>query len=85
LEEEIGVSSINGRGQVTIPKVIRDALKLKAGDKVVFIERNNEILVHKAKTKKLSEILEKQESWRLSSLEFQRKARTEWSPPDFIC
>jgi AbrB family looped-hinge helix DNA binding protein len=85
LEEEIGVSSINGRGQVTIPKVIRDALKLKAGDKVVFIERNNEILVHKAKTKKLSEILEKQESWRLSSLEFQRLTRTEWSPPDFIC
>ncbi|HYB04304.1 MAG TPA: AbrB/MazE/SpoVT family DNA-binding domain-containing protein [Nitrososphaerales archaeon] len=78
--QEVGVSSISEKGQVTIPKEIRDALQLKAGDKVVFIERANEILVRKAKTKRLSEILENQKPWKWGSLEFQRKARKEWSP-----
>ena len=80
MQEEVGVSSISEKGQVTIPKEIRDALQLKAGDKVVFIERGREIFIHKAKTKKLSEILESQKPWKVSSLEFQKKARQEWSP-----
>lgn len=79
--EEIGISSISEKGQVTIPKEIRDVLELKTGDKVVFVERNNEIVVHKdsANTKKLSTILENQKPWKLSGVEFQRKARKEWS------
>jgi len=48
------MSSISEKGQVTIPKEIRDALRLKAGDKVVFVKRGNEIFVHKAGTKNLS-------------------------------
>ena len=76
---EVGISSVSEKGQVTIPKEIRDALQLKAGDKVVFLERDDEIVVHKAKTLKLSEILESQKPWKESSLEFQRKARREWS------
>jgi len=78
MSEQIGISSISAKGQVTIPKEIRDALQLKTGDKVIFIERDNEIVVHKATTKKLSTILEKQKPWNLGSLEFQRKARKEW-------
>ena len=79
MAEEIGISSISEKGQVTIPKEIRDSLQLKAGDKVVFIERDNEIVVHKSRTKKLSAILEGQNRWKMNALEFQRKARTEWS------
>ena len=80
MQEEVGISSISEKGQVTIPKEIRDILRLKAGDKVIFLERNNEIIVHKARTKKLSEILENQEPWKMKSIEFQRKARKEWAP-----
>lgn len=79
MQEEVGMSSVNEKGQVTIPKEIRDLLQLKPGDKVVFIERDNEIVVHKARTRKLSSILERQTRWKVSSLEFQRKAREEWS------
>ena len=75
----MGVSSVSEKGQVTIPKEIRESLQLKAGDKVVFVERDNEIVVHKAKTKRLSEILENQKPWNVSSLEFQRRARKEWT------
>ncbi|MCL4518365.1 MAG: AbrB/MazE/SpoVT family DNA-binding domain-containing protein [Thaumarchaeota archaeon] len=76
---EVGVSSVSEKGQVTIPKEIRDALQLKAGDKVVFVERDDEIVVHKAKAKRLSEVLEGHKPWKESSLEFQRRARKEWS------
>jgi AbrB family looped-hinge helix DNA binding protein len=30
------VSQITSKGQVTVPKAVRDALKLKQGDRVVF-------------------------------------------------
>lgn len=79
MQEEVGISSISEKGQVTIPKEIRDILQLKAGDKVIFVERDNEIVVHKARTKKLSVILENQKPWKMSGLEFQRKVRKEWS------
>lgn len=79
MTEEVGISSISEKGQVTIPKEIRDALQLKAGDKVLFIERNDEVVLHKSKSKKLSEILASQKSWKIGALEFQRKARREWS------
>jgi AbrB family looped-hinge helix DNA binding protein len=79
LSNQVGISSISEKGQVTIPKEIRDVLQLKPGDKVVFIERGNEIVVHKARSRKLSVMLENQKPWKLGSIEFQRKARKEWS------
>ena len=34
-------STITAKGQVTLPKASRDALHLKAGDKVLFEERSD--------------------------------------------
>jgi len=75
---EVGVSSISEKGQVTVPKEIREALGLKAGDKVVFISKGEQVFIRKAQLKRLSQTLEKQKPWKASSLEFQRKAREEW-------
>lgn len=34
------VAKISSKGQITIPVSVRNALKLKAGDKVVILEEN---------------------------------------------
>ena len=38
-------SSITQKGQVTIPKKIRDALNLKTNDKVIFVRRGKSIII----------------------------------------
>ena len=38
-------STLTKKGQVTIPRKIRDALSLKPNDSVVFVHRDNEIII----------------------------------------
>lgn len=42
-----GVSTITQKGQVTIPKSLRDLFRLKASDKLYFEVKNNGILAHR--------------------------------------
>jgi len=39
------VSTITQKGQITIPKKIREALDLKTNDRVVFVKRGEEIII----------------------------------------
>jgi AbrB family looped-hinge helix DNA binding protein len=39
---------ITVKGQLTIPKSVRESLKVAKGDSVVFEEKNGEIIVRKA-------------------------------------
>jgi len=41
----LDVSTVSIKGQVTIPVGIRKKLRVKGGDKVVFAEKNGEIVV----------------------------------------
>ncbi|WP_227002633.1 AbrB/MazE/SpoVT family DNA-binding domain-containing protein [Salicibibacter kimchii] len=41
---------MTSKGQVTIPKAIREQLKLQEGDKLAFIEENGKILLTKSST-----------------------------------
>lgn len=43
------LARMSSNGQVVIPVEIRRKLSLEAGDKVLFIEKNGEILIKKAK------------------------------------
>jgi antitoxin PrlF len=45
----IQVSKITSNRQVTIPKEVMKRLKLKQGDKIVWIEQNNNIIIKKGK------------------------------------
>ena len=74
---EVGISSVSRKGQVTIPKEARRRLKLKPGDKVVFLIREDGVLIRKALTRRLSELLE-EKPWPVDSLRFQRELREEW-------
>jgi AbrB family looped-hinge helix DNA binding protein len=79
LTEVVDVSPVSEKGQVTIPKQVRYMLNVKPGDRIVFVNTGTDIIVRKARTKKLSEILSKQKPLDVHSLAFQRKARAEWN------
>jgi len=74
----IGTSSISEKGQITIPKEIRDKLGIIQGDRLVFDLEGDMIIIRKSGTNKISEILQRQKPWKESSLEFQKKLRAEW-------
>jgi AbrB family looped-hinge helix DNA binding protein len=43
-------SSITQKGQITIPKKIRSELGLKTNDTVIFVKRNQEIIINPLKS-----------------------------------
>ncbi|MEM4391508.1 MAG: AbrB/MazE/SpoVT family DNA-binding domain-containing protein [Candidatus Nitrosotenuis sp.] len=71
-------SSITTKGQITIPKEIRDRLNLKEGDKVIFLVEAEHATMKKASERKLSEVLRKQKPWKEHSIKFQKRIRKEW-------
>lgn len=74
----IGTSIISEKGQVTIPKEIRDKLGIVQGDRLVFDLNGDKIIIKKTRTNKISEILKQQKPWKINSVEFQRTLRDEW-------
>ncbi|KIL45825.1 AbrB/MazE/SpoVT family DNA-binding domain-containing protein [Jeotgalibacillus soli] len=50
------ISTISTKGQVTIPKKIRQRLMLRDGDQIAFIEENGFIIMTKADLASLHEI-----------------------------
>ncbi|MBN2334370.1 AbrB/MazE/SpoVT family DNA-binding domain-containing protein [Candidatus Bathyarchaeota archaeon] len=78
---EVSVSSVTSKGQVTIPKEIRDTLGIGEGDKVIFLVDGDAAVIRKVRDEKLSDILGRQIPWPESSLEFQRRLRGEWQRP----
>ncbi|MCD6514077.1 MAG: type II toxin-antitoxin system PrlF family antitoxin [Candidatus Odinarchaeota archaeon] len=51
MEKILGISKLTTKGQITIPKVVREKLNLKTGNIVVFIERNGEIIIRRSELK----------------------------------
>lgn len=50
------VSRISSKGQVTIPKTIRELLNLNEGDRVAFLEDNGKVIITKASLIALREL-----------------------------
>ncbi len=50
------VSTVTSKGQVTIPKNMRETLHLLSGDKVEFIKNKNNEIIIKPLTKKASDV-----------------------------
>lgn len=47
-EKILDVSSVTQKFQVTLTKPVREKLNLKAGDRIVFVEKDGEIVIRKA-------------------------------------
>lgn len=45
---DIEVSRVTSKGQITIPKAVRERLNLTEGDKVAFIEKDGNIVITKS-------------------------------------
>ena len=50
------LSRISSKGQVTIPKVIREILKLHEGDRVAFLEEGGKVVITKASLVALTDL-----------------------------
>jgi AbrB family looped-hinge helix DNA binding protein len=74
------IGTISTKGQVTIPKDVREALHLRPGDKVLFdVEAGNRAVVRKAEPMRLVDILDRIGPAKFSGVEWQRRLRREWS------
>lgn len=76
-------ATITSKGQVTIPNEIRKSLGLKKGEKIIFIERNGEIVI-RPKIKNASKELHRLRETlpRISKEEINRmikESKKEWS------
>jgi antitoxin PrlF len=52
----MAVATLTSKGQVTIPKEVRDVLKLQAGDKVEFVLSDEPAALLKPVTKRVDEV-----------------------------
>jgi antitoxin PrlF len=74
------VGTLSTKGQVTIPKGIRDALGIRPGDKIRFDLRAGESAVmQKAEPSRLTDILGRLGPAQESGIDLQRRLRREWT------
>lgn len=77
------IGTVSTKGQVTVPKDIRDALHIRPGDKLLFdLEGGDRALVRKAEPQRLTAILDRLGPAKETGIEFQRRLRREWSRRD---
>jgi antitoxin PrlF len=75
-----GSGTLSEKGQITVPKDVRDALGLHPGDRLLFdVESGDRAVVRKARPSRLTDIIA---TWGPSGepgVETQRRLRAEWS------
>ncbi len=72
----MNIGKLSKKGQIVIPKDIRERFEIKPGDAVIFKIQGDKIVLEKIQ-ERMSEILKNSKPVK-KSLEFQRKLRDEW-------
>ena len=70
--------TVSEKGQITIPKEVRDRLGISKGDKIIVYLKDDEIILKKPEKRRLVEILRSHTRWGVKGVDFQRKLREEW-------
>lgn len=70
-------AKVSEKGQVVIPKEIRDKLKIRPGDTVVFKMVAGKLVVERIIGRKMKDILKAGKPVE-PSVEFQRRLRDDW-------
>ena len=55
----MGTATITSKGQITIPKSVRDSLHLRSGDKVAFVIRGQDEALLKRATRSVDQVFGK--------------------------
>ena len=79
MQEEATVTS---KGQVTIPKEIREHLGLRKGEKIVFVERLDEVVIKPKIKDSLSKLREMRGKIKISDKEIKKmikESKRGWS------
>lgn len=61
MEKIEGVTKVSSKGQIVIPKEIRERLGISPGEKILVLRRGEEIILRKAEELSLEEISKKVE------------------------
>ena len=72
----MNVGKMSKKGQIVIPKEIRQKFGIKPGDAVIFKIQGNKVIIEKIQ-EKMSEILKNSKPIE-HSVDFQKKLRDEW-------
>jgi AbrB family looped-hinge helix DNA binding protein len=70
-------AKVSEKGQVVIPKEIRDKLKIRPGDTIVFKMVGGRLVVERVIERRMKDILKAGKPVE-PSVEFQRRLRDEW-------
>ena len=74
------VGTLSTKGQVTIPKDIREALGIRPGDKLRFdLQGGERAVIQKAEPSALTTIFDRLGPTKETGLAFQRRLRREWA------
>ena len=71
------LSKMSKKGQIVIPKEIREQFNINAGDVIIFKIQDHEIKIEKIGVS-MNDILKARPPLNENSVEFQRKLRGEW-------
>ncbi len=74
----IELGKITSKGQITIPKEIRDTLGVSSGDKILFEKRNGDIIIKKAQKNDVVSVLDQTQPLGKKAEKILKDIRGEW-------
>ncbi|MHB8360052.1 MAG: AbrB/MazE/SpoVT family DNA-binding domain-containing protein [Thermoplasmataceae archaeon] len=72
------LGKITSKGQITIPAEIRKTLGISRGDRIIFEQKGDDIIIKKAEEKSLVSLLESTSPLSEKATKSMKKIRDEW-------
>ena len=74
----LDLGKITSKGQITIPAEIRKSLGISRGDRIIFEQKGDDIIIKKAEEKSLVSLLESTSPLSEKATKSMKKIRDEW-------